>query len=62
MTALDLINDQIDHVEQKALSSLAYRKYMMFGYYKSVAVHLRKVARQIRELEKAFPEASKEEA
>lgn len=48
MTAIEIINQAIADVEAKAQNAFAHRKYMMFGYYKSVAVHLRKIARQIK--------------
>ncbi|MBA7552412.1 hypothetical protein ES705_44973 [subsurface metagenome] len=51
MDALELIARHIDLVESQAEKSLAHRKYMMYGYYKAVAVHLRKIARQIRKLD-----------
>ncbi len=48
MTAFEIINQAIVEVEAKADNSFAHRKYMMFGYYKAVAVYLRKIARQIK--------------
>lgn len=48
MTALEIIEAHITLVESQAENSLAHRKYMMYGYYKAVAVHLRKIARQIK--------------
>lgn len=47
-TAMQIIDDHITHVESQATNALEHRKYMMYGYYKAVAVHLRKIARQIR--------------
>lgn len=51
MSALTIIEKYIDEVESKAENSLAHRKYMMYGYYKAVAVYLRKIARQIKKEE-----------
>ncbi len=48
MPALEIISQAIVEVEAKADNALAHRKYMMFGYYKAVAVYLRRIARQIK--------------
>lgn len=52
MDALEIIYAHIDRVESQAKNAFDHRKYMMFGYYKAVAVHLRKIARQIKKLER----------
>lgn len=38
----------IDEAERKAGESLAKRKYIMFGYWKAIAVHLRKIRREFK--------------
>ena len=48
MPALEIISQAIIEVEAKAENAFKHRKYMMFGYYKAVAVYLRKIARQIK--------------
>jgi hypothetical protein len=49
MSALSIIENYITDIEAKAENALKHRKYMMYGYYKAVAVHLRKIARQIKQ-------------
>lgn len=45
---LGILDRHIDEAEGKANKSLSRRKYMMYGYWKAIAVHLRKVKREIR--------------
>jgi hypothetical protein len=43
-----LLEKHIEDAEEKAEKSLAKRKYIMFGYWKAIAVHMRKIRREIR--------------
>ena len=40
--------DYIKECESKADTSLKRGKYIMYGYWKAIAIHLRKLHRQIR--------------
>jgi len=48
MTPEQIITRHISEVEAKATNAFEHRKYMMFGYYKAIAVYLRKIARQMK--------------
>jgi hypothetical protein len=45
---LKILDSHIADAEAKAESSLKHRKYMMYGYWKAIAVHLRKVKREFK--------------
>ncbi|MCK5235885.1 MAG: hypothetical protein KAR06_02775 [Deltaproteobacteria bacterium] len=48
MPSIDEIFDQhIAEAERKAQTSYDHRKWMMFGYWKAIAVHLRKIKREV---------------
>ena len=42
-----IIDRHIAEAEQKAQTSYARKKWMMFGYWKAISVHLRKIKREI---------------
>ena len=44
----DVFTAKIQEAEDKAKSSFDHQKWMMFGYWKAIAIHLRKVQRRIR--------------
>lgn len=46
-TVLDILERHIADAEQKARVNYDRRKWMMFGYWKAIAVHLRKIKREI---------------
>ena len=46
-TVIQILDRHIAEAEEKAKKSLDRRKYMMYGYWKAIAVHLRKVKREI---------------
>ncbi|MBA7709949.1 hypothetical protein ES703_118875 [subsurface metagenome] len=46
--AIEIIDRHIAEAEEKARVSYDRRKWMMFGYWKAIAVHLRKVKREIK--------------
>lgn len=41
-------DDYVDEVEAKAKTNFSRQKWIMFGYYKAVVIHLRKLKRKIR--------------
>jgi hypothetical protein len=45
--ALEIIDKHISEAETKADNSYNRRKWMMFGYWKAIGVHLRKIRREI---------------
>ena len=45
--AEEILDRQIAEAEGKAHLSYERRKWMMFGYWKAIAVHLRKVKKEI---------------
>lgn len=45
---LKLINDKIDEAESKAEQSHKRHKYIMYGYWKAIAVHFRKIRREFQ--------------
>ena len=45
---LDILDRHIAEAEAKAQTNYERRKWMMFGYWKAIAVHLRKVKREIK--------------
>lgn len=45
---LAIIDRHIDEAEEKAKKSYERRKYMMYGYWKAIAVHLRKIRREVK--------------
>ena len=47
MNALAIIDKHIAEAEEKARKSHNYRKYMMYGYWKAIAVHLRRIRREV---------------
>lgn len=47
LTILEILDRHIDEAEGKANKSLSRRKYMMYGYWKAIGVHLRKIKREI---------------
>jgi len=46
---LEILDRHIAEAEAKAQNSFDRRKWMMFGYWKAIAVHLRKVKREMRQ-------------
>ncbi len=49
MTSIVVILDRhIAEAEEKAQISYTRSKWMMFGYWKAIAVHLRKVKREFK--------------
>jgi hypothetical protein len=44
----EILDRHIAEAENKAKISYDRRKWMMFGYYKAIAVHLRKVKRELK--------------
>jgi flagellar biosynthesis/type III secretory pathway chaperone len=47
-TALEILDRHIAEAERKAQLSYDRHKWMMFGYWKAIAVHLRKVRKEIQ--------------
>jgi hypothetical protein len=47
LKVVELIDNHINEAEEKAKKSLERHKYMMFGYWKAIAVHLRKIRREL---------------
>lgn len=45
---LALLDRHIQEAEDKAAVNYERRKWMMFGYWKAIAVHLRKVRRELK--------------
>jgi hypothetical protein len=45
---IDILDRHIDEAEEKASKSLERRKYMMYGYWKAIAVHLRRIKREFK--------------
>jgi len=45
---LGILDRHIREAEDKAAVSLQRRKWMMYGYWKAIAVHLRKVRREFK--------------
>lgn len=43
---IEILDRHIAEAEEKAKKSHDRRKYMMYGYWKAIAVHLRKVKRE----------------
>jgi hypothetical protein len=48
MSALEVIDRHIKEAEDKAAVNFQRQKWMMFGYWKAIAVHLRKVRRELK--------------
>lgn len=44
----DIISTKILEAEDKAKTSYERQKWMMFGYWKAIAIHLRKIQHTIR--------------
>lgn len=45
----EILDRHIAEAENKARLSYDRRKWMMFGYWKAIAVHLRKIKKELRE-------------
>lgn len=45
---LEILDRHIAEAEEKARLNYGRNKWMMFGYWKAIAVHLRKVKRELR--------------
>jgi hypothetical protein len=50
---LKIIKDHETEAERKAESSLERGKFIMFGYWKAIGVHMRRLSREIRKSEEA---------
>jgi len=48
MRAEEIIDRHIAEAEAKAANAYSRRKWMMFGYWKAIAVHLRKIKRELK--------------
>ena len=46
----EIIDRHIADAEHKAEVSFSRRKWMMFGYWKAIATHLRKIKREMKEV------------
>lgn len=44
---IEILDRHIAEAEEKARKSHDRRKYMMYGYWKAIAVHLRKIKREV---------------
>jgi len=51
MTAAEILKRHIAEAEYKARVSQERHKYMMYGYWKAIGVHLRKVLRELKKAE-----------
>ncbi|MCK4274617.1 MAG: hypothetical protein KAW90_06945 [Dehalococcoidales bacterium] len=47
-SVIEILDQHIVEAEEKARESYARRKWMMFGYWKAIAVHLRKVKKELK--------------
>ena len=45
---LGIMDHKVEEAEDKATASHARGKFMMYGYWKAIAVHLRKVKRELK--------------
>jgi hypothetical protein len=44
---IEILDRHIAEAEEKARVAYSRRKWMMFGYWKAIAVHLRKVKKEL---------------
>jgi hypothetical protein len=45
---LEILDQHIAEAEEKAQKSHDHCKYMMYGYWKAIAVHLRGIRREVK--------------
>jgi len=46
MGIIEILDRHVDEAEEKARVNYTRGKWMMFGYWKAIAVHLRKIKRE----------------